>query len=77
MVARKTPMKVDALPFNHFMIAFGVALAVLFVAFVCGLCGPASKITTSSFAYDCPNNTHTWGPECKGSQPGVCSSTLT
>ena len=65
-------MKVDALPFKHFMVAFCVAWGIVFVAFIAGLCGPASEVSTSSFAYNCPNDTHTWSPECKGIQPGVC-----
>lgn len=64
-------MKVDALPFKHFVVAFSVAWGLVFVAFIAGLCGPASEVSTSSFAYQCPNNTHTWGPECKGIQPGL------
>ena len=67
-------MKVDALPFKHFMVAFCVAWGIVFVAFIVGLCGPASEVSSSSFAYKCPNDTHTWTPECKGIQPGVCSN---
>ena len=71
-MAKSAPMRVDVLPFKYTIIAFSIALGVVVISFIVGLCGPSAETSTSSFAYKCPNNSHTWSSECKGVQPGVC-----
>ena len=76
-MAKSAPMSVDALPFKYAIIAFSIAWGVVLISFIVGLCGPSAETSTSSFAYKCPNNSHTWSSECKGVQPGVCEHTHT
>jgi len=59
-------MRVDVVENKNFIIATAIAIFVLIVAIIVGATGPDNYVRSITYAYDCPNNRHTWGPDCGG-----------
>lgn len=61
-------MRIDIAQKLHLIIVGCIAVCWLIICIIVGSNGPPVYDKKSYFAYECPENRHTWGNDCEGIQ---------